>query len=176
MRHSKHTLALFAILAASLTSCVHAKPRYAVPAEFFEAVSGYNETIPISRYLPEEDIPKITAAIAAYAKLNYGMSDGEYVVALRVTTMRDDNKNVVNCSYLLGGEKIGEARTLFSGSGADVQKHTALQQPFYVFDVHALADLKQLQLGWGPRSFRVFIDKNSLEILERQQIEQLLKD
>jgi len=162
-------LALFAILAASLTSCAPATPKYGVPAEFSEAVAEYSETIAIGRYLPEKDIPKITAAIAAHAKANYGMNEDEYAVALRVMTVRDGDNGVVFHSYLLGGEKIGEGRTLFSGPVAGAQKYTpSLEQPFYIFEVYNLEDLKQPRLGWGPRSFRVFVDKGSLEVFERQ--------
>lgn len=145
--------------------------QFAVPEELSASVSLYKETIDITKYIPEDNIAKIVETIDKYAKNNYGMDKGEYVISLRVISVRDKDKSRVFYSYLLGGEKIGEART-FSGPITEPQKQEP-RLPYYIFDVQDLADFEQPMIGHGPRTFRLFIDKTSLTILDPQRLEEI---
>ncbi|CAK7027053.1 MAG: hypothetical protein DELT_02617 [Desulfovibrio sp.] len=145
--------------------------KYIVPKELHDVVSEFNETIDIGKYIPEYDLDKITGVISEYAKLTYGMDQHEYVIALLVTTVHDEDKSRVVYSYLLGGEKVGESRTL-SGHSANPQDHE-LQLPYYIFDIQDMEDFKHAMIGRGPRSFRMFIDKKDLSVLSPQQVKEL---
>ena len=163
----------YALMLALTLGCRHMGGKYPVPEELASAVSEYNETIRIEEYIPKEHLEKIAKIIEEHAERKYGMRKDEYVVSLRVMTVREEDKSLVFYSYLLGGQKVGEQRTL-SGPVTGLQL-CELQRPYYIFDVTDRADFKQLMLGHGPRTFRVFIDKKLLRIVTLPRREGLQK-
>lgn len=145
--------------------------QYVVPGELSEAVSHYNEKVDINEYINSEHVDKIINIISEHAWNNYKMKQHEYVVSVLVPAVCNEKKSRVIHSYLLGGEKIGESRTL---SGAIVEPYNnEAQLPYYIFDVQDLEDFKHVMIGHGPRTFRIFIDKNSLSVLSPEQVKEL---
>ena len=171
---------LFLFAALWLTACTPQKNVAATgaseyelftPKEFFPGIAEYNETIDIGKYIPKEDMGKILKVIEEYAIRNYGMGKDEYVVTLRVMI---EGKGALFYSYLLSGEKISEGRTLFSATGKDPDE-SERRLSFYMFDVLGIEDLKTPRLGWGPRSFRLFIDRTSLTVVTGERVSLLEK-
>ena len=139
---------------------------FCIPKEFFPGIAEYNETIDIGKYIPKEDMGKILKVIEEYASQNYEMGKDEYVVILRIMI---EGKGALFYSYLLSGEKISEDRILFSAPGKDPDE-SERRLPFYMFDVLGIEDLKTPHLGWGPRSFRIYIDRTNLTTVPRTPI------